>query len=221
MRINVALRDKKLASRREADALITEGKVFVNGKRAVIGMDVTETDTIEIRGKKKENRYFVYNKPVGVVTVVPQKGEKDISMTAKFPIKVFPIGRLDKESSGLIIMTNDGQITEEFLSPEREHEKEYKVSVDKSVGVTFKKKMEAGVSVPKTAQGKEGFDTKPCKVNLTGDTTFNITLTEGKNRQIRRMCETLGYTVTKLERVRIGKFAIGKLKPNEWKEVKM
>ncbi len=228
VRINKFISQKGLATRREADTLIISGKVFVNGTVASLGMDVNESDKIEIRDNKKEYRYFLYNKPKGVVTVGAQKGEVDILHKTKFPfdkaqgkpVNVFPIGRLDKDSSGLIIMTNDGRVTKEILTPEQEHEKEYLVSVDKMLPKSFKNIMESGVKVPKTNQGKEGYTTKPSKVKITGDKTFTIVITEGKNRQIRRMCETLGYAVTSLERIRIGKFMLGKLKPGEWREIK-
>ena len=219
-RINVALRNTGKATRREADELISAGKVYVNGVKATLGMQVSPTDQIEIRGKTKEYRYFLYNKPIGIVTTQPQGDEKDIVSTSKFPIKVFPIGRLDKESSGLLIMTNDGRIIDDFLSPDKDHEKEYIVNVDKMVTRIFKEKMEKGVLIGGD-QKLDQYKTKPCKVQLIGDKSFSIILTEGKNRQIRRMTEALGFKVMKLERTRIGKFMIGKLKPGEWREVKM
>lgn len=219
-RINVALRNTGKATRREADELISAGKVYVNGVKATLGMQVSPTDQIEIRGKTKEYRYFLYNKPIGIVTTQPQGDEKDIVSTSKFPIKVFPIGRLDKESSGLLIMTNDGRITDDLLSPDKDHEKEYIVNVDKMVTRIFKEKMEKGVLIGGD-QKLDQYKTKPCKVQLIGDKSFSIILTEGKNRQIRRMTEALGFKVMKLERTRIGKFMIGKLKPGEWREVKM
>lgn len=219
-RINVALRNSGKATRREADELIAAGSVYVNGVRATLGMQVSPTDKIEIRGKSKTRRYFIYNKPIGIVTTQPQGDEKDIASVASFPTKVFPIGRLDKDSSGLLLMTNDGRITEELLSPDKGHEKEYIVTVDKKVTRIFKEKMEEGVVIGGD-QKMEKYTTKPCRVNLIGTHSFSIVLTEGKNRQIRRMCEALGFKVTKLERIRIGKFMIGKLKPGEWREVKL
>ena len=219
-RINVALRNTGKATRREADELISAGKVYVNGVKATLGMQVSPTDQIEIRGKTKEYRYFLYNKPIGIVTTQPQGDEKDIVSTSKFPIKVFPIGRLDKESSGLLIMTNDGRITDDLLSPDKDHEKEYIVNVDKMVTRIFKEKMEKGVLIGGD-QKLDQYKPKPCNVQLIGDKSFSIILTEGKNRQIRRMTEALGFKVMKLERTRIGKFMIGKLKPGEWREVKM
>ncbi len=219
-RINVALRNTGKATRRESDELIEGGKVYVNGVKATLGMRVLPTDKIEIRGKGKDYRYFIYNKPAGIVTTQPHDDEKDIVGTAKLPTKVFPIGRLDKESTGLIIMTNDGRITDDLLSPDKDHEKEYIVSVDKMVTRIFKEKMEKGVLIGGD-QKMDQYKTRPCTVKLIGDKSFSIILTEGKNRQIRRMTEALGFTVMKLERTRIGKFMIGKLKPGEWREVKM
>lgn len=219
MRLNKYLAQKNIASRREADDLIESGKVFVNGKKAVLGLQVEETDKVEVRGKGKDYRYFLYNKPVGIVTAAPQNGETGIEQVAKFPIKVFPVGRLDKDSSGLLIMTNDGRLTKKILDPENEHEKEYLVRVIPSFRKDFKSKMEHGVLVDKT-QHKKGYTTKPCKVKLIDSQEFSIILTEGKNRQIRRMCDALGHTVTSLTRLRIGKLSLGKLKPGEWREVK-
>ncbi|MBP7831591.1 MAG: rRNA pseudouridine synthase [Candidatus Pacebacteria bacterium] len=219
-RINVALRNTGKATRREADELIEGGKVYVNGVKATLGMRVLPTDKIELRGKGKDYRYFLYNKPAGIVTTQPQPGEKDIVSTSKFPTKVFPIGRLDKESTGLLILTNDGRITDDMLSPEKDHEKEYIVSVDKMVTRIFKEKMEKGVLIGGDLK-MDQYKTRPCKVNLIGEKSFSIILTEGKNRQIRRMTEALGFKVMKLERIRIGKFMIGKLKPGEWREVKI
>ena len=230
-RINVALRNTGKATRREADELIALGKVFVNGEKATVGMRVSPTDKIEIRGKSKTYRYFVYNKPAGIVTTQPQAGEKDIVSSTKFPKveggKLFPIGRLDKDSTGLIIMTNDGRITDDFLSPDKQHEKEYVVTINKRVTNSFKNAMENGVTIGDSPRDKnsnkkiEKYTTKPSKVVILGDQTFSIILTEGKNRQIRRMCEALGTHVTKLERVRIGKYMLGKMKPGEWREIKM
>ncbi len=223
-RINVALRNKGKATRREADELVAAGKVFVNGVKATLGMQVADTDTIEIRGKGKTYRYFLYNKPAGIVTTQPQPGEKDIVTTAKFPKvdggKLFPIGRLDKESTGLIIMTNDGRITDDLLAPEKSHEKEYAVTIDKRISNSFKTAMEKGVKIGGDDK-MDVYTTKPCRITITSDNTFTIVLTEGKNRQIRRMTESLGAKVTKLERIRIGKFMLGKMKPGEWREVKM
>jgi 23S rRNA pseudouridine2604 synthase len=216
-RLNKYLAEKNIASRREADALIAAGKVFVNGTKAVMGMQVGETDTVEVRNNTKEYAYFAYNKPVGIVTSTPQRGETDIVHHTKFPTKVFPIGRLDKDSHGLIIMTNDGRITKQMLDPKYEHEKEYEVEVDEPITAEFLKQMSGGVEIETNKKVKH--DTKPAKLKKLGAKKFSIILTEGKNRQIRRMCEVLGYEVVDLKRIRIGKVLLGNLKHGEYKKI--
>ena len=212
IRINKYLADNNIASRREVDELIEEGKVFINGKRAKLGDQVSNTDNIEIRDYAKEYVYYAYNKPKGIVTTNPQKGEKEIISHTKFPTKVFPIGRLDKDSHGLIILSNDGRITKKLLDPEFEHEKEYEVEVDKHVTPEFFTKMSKGVRI-------ERYTTKPAKLKHMGSRKFSIILTEGKNRQIRRMCQACGYTVMDLKRVRVGNVVLGNLKPGAFKAV--
>lgn len=216
MRINKYLADTNRASRRESDTLIKDGKIFINGKKALLGQQVTDADTIEIRGKEKNYVYYAYNKPVGIVTSTPTTGETDIIHHIRFPEKVFPIGRLDKDSYGLIIMTNDGRITKKMLDPEYDHEKEYEVSVDKAITPDFLEEMSSGVRIDLK---KEKYTTKPCKVKKLSSKKFSIILTEGKNRQIRRMCEALGYTVEDLKRIRIGKIMLGNLKQGEYKKI--
>lgn len=216
-RLNKYLAEKNIASRREADALIAAGKVFVNGTKAVMGMQVGETDTVEVRNNTKEYAYFAYNKPIGIVTATPQRGETDIVHHTKFPTKVFPVGRLDKDSHGLIIMTNDGRITKQMLDPKYEHEKEYEVEVDEPITAEFLKQMSGGVEIETNKKVKH--DTKPAKLKKLGAKKFSIILTEGKNRQIRRMCEVLGYEVVDLKRIRIGKVLLGNLKHGEYKKI--
>ncbi len=217
MRLNKYLADKNIASRREADTLIASGKVFVNGKKAMLGTQVTETDRVEVRGATKEYVYFAYNKPTGIVTSTPQKGEIDIMHATKFPTTVFPIGRLDKDSHGLIIMTNDGRVTKKLLDPAFAHEKEYEVLVDKPIAKEFLRKMSQGVTI--TTNKDVAHHTKQARVTQLGDCRFSIVLTEGKNRQIRRMCEELGYHVRDLKRVRIGKIRLGNLKLGTYKKI--
>jgi 23S rRNA pseudouridine2604 synthase len=216
MRINKYLADRGIATRREADRLITAGQVFVNGTKAVLGDQVSETDEVTVRGKRQEYLYYVYNKPTGIVTSTPQKGETDIVHHTHFPGKVFPIGRLDKDSHGVIIMTNDGRITSKLLDPDQDHEKEYEVTVDESVTAAFVKNMSEGVLI-KLESGN--YITKPCVVKKIGPKKFSIILTEGKKRQIRRMCESLECTVTDLVRTRIGKIKLGALKEGTFKEI--
>lgn len=215
MRINKHLSRKGIATRTAADELIKSSKVLINGKVAVLGDKVLETDTIEIRGThtKKKNIYLAYNKPKGVVSTNPQRDEKGILQSAKFPAKVFPIGRLDKESHGLIILTNDGRVTDRLLNPVYNHEKEYLVEVDRRFTPGFLRNMEVGVDIGEAV-------TKPAKVVAVDDTTFRIILTEGRNRQIRRMTEKLGYTVRDLQRIRVQNIELKLIPPNSFREIR-
>lgn len=197
MRINKYLAVMKHSTRRGADLLIKDGKVFINGRLAKLGDKVMEGDNVEVRfrGKPKPYRYIAYNKPKGILTHSAQKGEKDINM--EVPIKgVFPVGRLDKESHGLIILTDDGRITERLLGPKYFHEKEYLVKTREPLRESFKKKMEAGVRIDREMTAK-------CKVEIVGRTKFKIILTEGKKHQIRRMCSALFQEVEDLQRIRV------------------
>ena len=206
MRINKYLAREGVATRRGADELVERGKVLVNGRVAVLGQKINKSDEVELRDKSKPKTflYYAYNKPVGVITHSPQLGEKDIKQSVGLPRDVFPIGRLDKDSSGLIILTNDGRVTDRLLNPEYEHDKEYRVRTQEPLRESFKKAMEAGVDI-------EGYMTKPCSVRKTGPKSFNITLTEGKKHQIRRMCAALGQQVLNLHRRRIMNIELGSL----------
>ncbi len=212
MRINKYLAKEGIATRRAADELVTRGKVLINGRVAVLGEKVNATDKVTLRGKSstKKNLYFAYNKPVGVITHSPQLGEKDIR--GSVPMDVFPVGRLDKDSSGLIILTNDGRVTDRLLNPLFDHDKEYRVRTSDPLRESFKKTMEAGVDI-------EGYLTKPCTVRKTGPKSFMITLTEGKKHQIRRMVAALHNTVVDLERSRILNIRLDDLKPDAWREI--
>ncbi len=207
IRINKYLADKGLSTRRGADTLIEAGKVFVNGKKAVIGQQVTETDKVEIKGAAKTNyRYILYYKPRGVITHSPGEGEVDIAMRLKkdFSIEgLFPVGRIDKDSEGLMLLTNDGRVTKRLLDPEKDHEKEYRVIVDKRVTGSFLRKLAHGVNI-------EGYTTKPATAvaDPRNEHAFSLTLTEGKKHQIRRMCAALGYQVDRLVRTRILGFSL-------------
>ncbi len=205
MRINKYLAVKKYTTRRGADDLIKEGKVFINGKPAQLGDKVLEKDNVEVRfrGKTKPLFYYAYNKPKGIITHSPQEGEKEIRDVLKIK-GVFPVGRLDKDSHGLIILTNDGRITDRLLSPKYDHEKEYVVRTKAPLRQSFKKHMEAGVVI-------ENEKTRPCKVKILNEKVFSITLTEGKKHQIRRMCVALHQEVEDLERVRVMNIRLGKL----------
>lgn len=215
MRINKYLATKDICSRREADELIKAGKIKINGKRAVLGDKVLEDDEVVVSKKNpKKLFYFAYNKPVGIITHSPQRDEKSIADVANFPQEVYPIGRLDKDSWGLIIMTNDGRITDKILNPEKNHQKEYAVKVNKVMSESFLGKMARGVMLD------DGYKTKETKVQKINDGMFSIILTEGKKRQIRRMCTRLGYSVVDLKRTRIMSIEISGLKPGEFREIK-
>lgn len=214
MRINKYLAHEGVATRRGADELIARGKVLINGRVATLGEKVQRGDKVELRGKQTLNTfvYYAFNKPVGVITHSPQVGEKDIKMSAKLGPDVFPVGRLDKDSSGLIILTNDGRITDRLLAPGYDHDKEYRVRTSDALRESFKKAMEAGVNI-------EGYQTRPCKVRKTGPKSFTITLTEGKKHQIRRMVAAMHNTVVELERVRILNIRLDGLKAGELRPV--
>lgn len=224
MRINKYLAWKNISTRRGADELIEKGKVFINGKKALLGSKVNEADTVEVRGHKaKEYVYLAYNKPRGVITHSPQEDEEDIKENIKEKLKksglpkelasdIFPVGRLDKDSHGLIILTNDGRITDKLLNPKYVHEKEYVVKVSGKLRTSFKEKMEAGVNI-------EGYKTQKCKVEITDENKFRIILSEGKKHQIRRMCSALFQEVADLHRVRVMNIKLGKLRPGAYRAI--
>jgi 23S rRNA pseudouridine2604 synthase len=217
IRINKYLAERGDCSRREADTLIAAGKVKINGVRAELGTQVTATDTVEIVGQTPHKRYLAYYKGRGIITHSPSPNETDVALRLKkdFGLTgVSPIGRLDKDSEGLLLLSDDGRLTGPLLDPEAGHEKEYEVTVDKSIGGMFVKQMSGGVSI-------EGYRTKPATVvaHPKDKTRFNITLTEGKKHQIRRMCAALGYQVQSLKRVRIMHIVLGTLKPNQFRKL--
>ncbi|MCA9359578.1 rRNA pseudouridine synthase [Candidatus Nomurabacteria bacterium] len=217
MRINKYLAHNGIASRREADTLIAEGKVKINGKKAEMGQKVEESDDVKIVGKTKPKTYLAYYKGRGIITHSPAEGETDIvsRLANDFGINhVSPVGRLDKDSEGLMILSNDGRITGPLLDPEAKHEKEYDVLVDKRVSSMFIRAMSLGVDI-------EGYQTKPAVAipNPRNDKRFKLIITEGKKHQIRRMCAALGYQVQNLKRVRIGNIKIDKLKPNQYRKI--
>lgn len=218
VRINRYLAQQGLATRREADELIARGRVLVNGAPAMLGQIVTDQDAVTLRGKTSgavARRYIAYHKPRGVITHSPSAGERDIresvpELTRKYGL--FPIGRLDKDSSGLILLTNDGRVTDRVLNPDRDHEKEYVVRTKKKLRPSFKAHMEAGVDI-------EGYQTKPAKVRLMGDQQFAVTLSEGKKHQIRRMVVALHNEVETLTRTRIMNIKLGTLKSGEYRVI--
>jgi 23S rRNA pseudouridine2604 synthase len=211
-RINKYLAEKGFSTRRGADALIAAGKVKINGRPAKLGDKVNESDKVEvdqnaITQKEQGYVYYAYNKSIGIVTHSPQKGEKDIAQVVKLK-GVFPLGRLDKESHGLILLTNDGRVTERLLSPEAEHEKEYVVKVDKPLKQNTLTRLGKGVKI-------EGYITKQAVVEELGTRALRLTITEGKRHQIRRMLTALGYVVTDLKRIRIMNIRLGELHDGE------
>ena len=216
MRINRYLALQNYCSRREADDLILKGIVFVNGKIAKIGQKVQENDKVTVNAKKqieaKKYVYFAYNKNKGIVTHSPKDGQKSISQMIYMAQDVFPVGRLDKNSRGLIILTNDGRVTDKLLSPEYEHEKEYVVSLNKPITNIFLKIMRQGVQL-------EDFKTRPATVEKKNEKTFNIILTEGKKHQIRRMCANLGWDVVDLRRTRIMNVRLGSLGAGQCRKI--
>ena len=213
-RLNKAISETGFCSRREADRLIESGKVKVNGKVVGLGVQVTAHDRIEVDGqlvtKEVPNIYLAFNKPVGITCTTDTSKKDNIVDFINFPERIFPIGRLDKPSEGLIFMTNDGDIVNKILRAGNNHEKEYIVNVNRKITQTFIRQMSSGVPILDTV-------TKKCQVKRINDFTFNITLTQGLNRQIRRMCSHLGYEVTRLKRVRIMNIELGSLKRGEYR----
>ncbi len=215
IRINRYLALKGVVSRREADELIKKGLVLVNDKKAILGDKVLEEDEVRVNAKSfKQLIYLAYNKPIGIVTHSPQANEQSIQDVLQYSENVFPLGRLDKNSWGLIILTNDGRVTDRLLNPEHNHEKEYRVRVDKPLKESFVNKMSKGVLL------EDGYKTKECNIKLLNDFLFSIILTEGKKRQIRRMCTALGYAVIDLKRVRIMNIKIKNIKSGQVREIK-
>ncbi|MCB9811923.1 rRNA pseudouridine synthase [Candidatus Nomurabacteria bacterium] len=216
IRINKRIAELGLASRREADALIAAGSVLVNGRPAVTGEKVSPSDTIEVRGSSaKEKLYLAYYKGRGIITHSPAANETDIATRLKTDYDltdVYPVGRLDKDSEGLIILTNDGRVTGPLLDPAQGNSKVYEVTVDKPINNHFLKHMASGVNI-------EGYVTKPADIEKKTNVRFLLALTEGKKHQIRRMCAALGYQVESLKRVQILNIELGKLKPNQYRKL--
>lgn len=207
-RINKYIAASGFCSRREADKLIEEGKVYIDGQLADLGSRVIEGQDVTIDGKpltmKDSHVYLALNKPLGITCTTDQRDVDNIVDFLNYPTRVFPIGRLDKNSSGLILLTDDGDIVNRLLRAENGHEKEYLVTVDKPYDDEFLKRMSDGLPIL-------GQMTLPCTVKRTGNRSFKIILKQGLNRQIRRMCDYLGYKVVKLRRVRIMNIELGDL----------
>jgi 23S rRNA pseudouridine2604 synthase len=219
MRLNKYISETGVCSRREADALIEQGRVSVNGTRAVLGTQVNEGDEVKLNGRvvgatKKARVYIALNKPVGITCTTERHIQGNIVDLVGHRERIFPIGRLDKESDGLILLTSNGDIVNEILRAENNHEKEYVVSVDRPVSDDFVAGMGRGVRLPELDAV-----TKPCRVTRTGPKVFRIILTQGLNRQIRRMCEVFGYKVRQLRRVRIINVQLGDLPVGKWRDL--
>ena len=219
VRLNKYLAQCGVCSRREADILIAEGKVLVNGKTAQPGLRVSERDEVICNGKKLANRnekvVLAYYKPLGVTCTEKDRfADKTLKDAFDYPIRVTYAGRLDKETEGLLLMTNDGDLIQRLMRGTEHHEKEYVVKVTKELDPDFTEKMEAGVFLSELNRR-----TKPCKVEILGKYTFKIILTQGLNRQIRRMCQEMGYRVNALQRIRVANITLGKLKPGTFRRI--
>ena len=215
MRLNKYLSDAGVCSRREADRLVEEGKILVDGVQATLGMQVTAEQEILVNGKKVEREekkiLLVFHKPRGVECTTSPKVKNNVISYIGYPIRVYYVGRLDKDSEGLLLLTNEGELVNKIMRAGNCHEKEYVVTVDKPITREFIQKMKDGIPVLETV-------TRKCQVFQTGKRTFQIILTQGMNRQIRRMCEYLGYRVKRLKRVRVMNICLGDLPVGKYRE---
>jgi 23S rRNA pseudouridine2604 synthase len=216
MRINKFFTEHGYCSRREADRLIESGRVKINGRVALLGDQVLPDDKVYVDDKivtsEQKKVYLMYNKPRGITCTTEKDVRGNIIDAVNYPSRIFMIGRLDKDSTGLIFLTNDGDIVNKILRAQFGHEKEYIVEINQPVTDQFLKLMSSGVNIGDTV-------TKPCRVNKIKGNTFSIILTEGKNRQIRRMCETCGATVKNLHRIRIMNVRLDDLGSGQWQEI--
>ncbi|MFI3210728.1 MAG: 23S rRNA pseudouridine(2604) synthase RluF [Peptostreptococcaceae bacterium] len=224
MRLNNYISSSGFCSRREADKLIESGRVFINSKKAQIGQPVDENDIVKVNGKiikpKKQDEkvYIALNKPVGITCTTERHIKGNIIDHIGHKERIFPIGRLDKPSEGLILLTNDGDIVNKILRKENNKEKEYVVTVNRNIDDKFIERMQKGVRIF-NAVSKKYVTTKRCEVSKVNNNTFKIILTQGLNRQIRRMCETLGYEVTKLKRTRIMDLTLKNIEYGKWRNL--
>jgi 23S rRNA pseudouridine2604 synthase len=216
LRINKFISESGITSRRGADKWIAEGRVTINGTVAELGSQAESGDDVRVDGKpikvEQQNVYIALNKPIGITSTTEKHIKGNIVDFVNHPLRIFHIGRLDKDSSGLILLTNDGDIVNEILRAENKHEKEYIVTVDKPLTASFIKDMSSGVEILDTK-------TLPCKVEQLTKYTFNITLMQGLNRQIRRMCSALGYEVRDLHRIRIMNIHLDGLAIGQWRDL--
>lgn len=216
IRINKYLSENGYCSRRAADELIKKGKVFINHTKAVLGDTVKAGDVVEVSSKeispKTTKVYLAYNKPAGVICTADQLSPNNIIDAINYSERIFPVGRLDVASTGLIFLTNDGDFANKLTHPKFRHEKEYFITVDKSVNEDFLKQLKKGIKLPEgTARADE--------VKQLGDKELSMTLHQGLHRQVRRMCEELGYQVQILKRIRIGKIELGDLPERKWRNL--
>ncbi len=218
LRINRFLSAAGVCSRREADRLIESGRVLVNGHVAKKGMQILSTDEVvfdkKVLKKKEERTLLLFNKPCGIVCTEEKREKNNIIDYINYPARIFTIGRLDKESRGLILLTDDGSIVNDIIKGSSRHEKEYHVTVDKPLTEAFLKKMREGVFLEELS-----VTTRRCKVKKTGKSSFDITLTQGLNRQIRRMCEALGYRVVDLMRFRIMNLFVDDIREGSYRRI--
>ncbi|HTC39790.1 MAG TPA: pseudouridine synthase [Steroidobacteraceae bacterium] len=216
MRLNKYISETGVCSRREADKWIEAGRVTLNGAPATLGTQVAAGDEVRIDGDsigvKKKQVYIALNKPVGIICTTESHIEDNIIDHVGFPERIFPVGRLDRDSEGLILLTNNGDIVNEILRSENDHEKEYLVTVDRPITDLSLSMLAAGVKIM-------GELTKPSKVARVDAQSFRIILTQGLNRQIRRMCSALGYKARRLQRLRIMNIHLGSLRPGEWRHL--
>jgi len=216
MRINKFISESGVCSRREADAWIQAGRVAINGRTATLGTPVDAGDLVTVDGRpvgaRKPVVYLALHKPVGVVCTTERDVPGNIVDFVGHPERIFPVGRLDKDSEGLILLTNDGDIVNEVLRSERGHEKEYVVTIDQPVDEAFLAAMRSGVEILRSR-------TKPCRAERISKRVFRIVLTQGLNRQIRRMCEALGRRVVRLQRIRVMHLELGELPPGAWRDL--
>ncbi|MBE5791522.1 MAG: 23S rRNA pseudouridine(2604) synthase RluF [Clostridiales bacterium] len=216
VRLNKYISDAGHCSRREADRWIEEGRVYIDGRKGTLGDRVLPGMKVTIQGERvkaqSKNVYIALNKPVGIVCTTDKREPMNVVDFVDHDRRIYPIGRLDKDSEGLLLMTSDGDIVNRILRAAGRHEKEYQVTVDKPVTAEFLTKMASGVKIL-------GTTTLPCQIKKTGEKAFTIILTQGLNRQIRRMCETLGYRVRTLKRVRIMNIHLGNLKLGQWRNL--
>ena len=215
-RLNKFIADSGYCSRREADRLIQEGRVRLDGRVGVLGDRVQPGMAVTVDGKplsgEGEKVYLLLNKPRGIVCTADPREPMNVVDYLGYPSRVFPVGRLDKDSEGLLLLTSDGEIVNRVLRAAGGHEKEYEVQIDRPVTPEFVRRMSEGVPILDTV-------TLPCRVRRTGERSFNIILVQGLNRQIRRMCEALGANVTHLRRIRIMNLRLGRLQPGQWREL--